>query len=139
MHAEPGCSVSVAGENCSLDAPCRVRAGRKRFRLRWAQGQKTVTRELKAGTQRELTCYVERKLTIQVRREDGTSPIWGTIFVNDLEVGQIQEHVIERGRGDYRVEVRRTGYEVLDGPQTITVEPAFEEKLPPVVFRIRAQ
>jgi len=145
LHARPGCSVLVAGENCTVGERCTVRAGQKQFTLRWAQGQKKVSLELNAGDQRELTCYFERKLTIQVRKED-RSPIWATILVNGVEVaggqsgrGATGDLVLLRGPGDYRVEVRRNLFEVLDPPQRITVEPAFEEKLLPVVFRIRRQ
>ncbi len=56
LHVQPGCSVSVVGQNCPLGVPCSVPAGLKQFTLRWAQGQKTETRRLNAGTQRELTC-----------------------------------------------------------------------------------
>ena len=47
--------------------------------------------------------------------------------------------MLPHGPGTYTIAVERFGYDVLTPPQTITVEPAFEEKLPPVVFRIKGQ
>ncbi len=86
-----------------------------------------------------MTCYVERQLIIQVRQEDGSSPIWATILVDGPEIGPYTDRGVKLEPGEHRVEVRRNLFEVLTLPQTITVEPAFEEKLPPVVFRIRQQ
>ena len=137
LRAQQGCSVSVEGENCSLDAPCRVRAGLKRFTLSYQGQRKTETLELKADTQKELTCYVERKLNIQVRMEDGQSPIWATILVDGVEIGPYTDRGVKLEPGEHRVEVRRNLFEVLTPAKDITVEPAFEEKLLPVVFRIR--
>lgn len=138
LQAVPGGEVSVEGETCRLGVPCTVRAGTRQITIRH-QGQACTQRlQLDAGAQRTLTCYFERKLTVQVRRENG-SPIWARILVNDAEAGQSQDLVLTRGPGTYKISVERFGYDVLTSPQNITVAPAFEERLPPLMFQIREQ
>jgi len=139
LQAVPGGTVSVVGENCQLNVPCTVRSGDKRITFSYEGHTCTRTLRLNANAPRSLTCYFERTLNIQVRREDG-SPIWATILVDGLEIGKYSDGRVKLKSGERRVEVQRTGYDVLTPQKTITVEPGFEERLtPPVVFRIREQ
>ncbi len=139
LQAVPGGTVSVVGENCQLNVPCTVRSGDKRITFSYEGHTCTRTLQLNANAQESLTCYFERTLSIQVRMEDGRSSIWATILVDDLEIGTYSAWEAKLAPGEHRVEVRRTGYDVLTPPKTITVDPGFEERLAPVVFRIREQ
>ena len=138
LQAVPGGTVTVSGQRCSLGSRCVVTPGDKQIVFRYQGWECRRSLRLNAGAHRSLTCYFERKLTIQVRKEDG-SPIWAKILVNNQEVDQTTDVVVSQEPGPYTVAVSRVGFEVLTQPKNITVEPGFDEKLPPLVFQIREQ
>ncbi|MEJ2507539.1 MAG: hypothetical protein P8Y81_14870 [Ignavibacteriaceae bacterium] len=39
--------------------------------------------------------------------------------------------------GTYKIYVKRTGYQTLENPQTITISPSFSKKTIPLVFHIK--
>ena len=131
-------TVTVSGQRCTLGRRCVVSPGSKQIIFRYQGQECRRTLQLGAGAHQSLTCYFERKLTVQVRKEDG-SPIWAKILINNEEVDQTTDLVVSHGPGSYTVTVSRVGYEVLTQPKNITVEPGFDEKLPPLVFQIREQ
>ncbi|MFQ5570995.1 MAG: serine/threonine-protein kinase [Rhodothermales bacterium] len=84
------------------------------------------------------TCYFEHKVVVQVRREDGT-PIWASILINGNEVDGSSDKEFIWGPGTYTIAIKKFGYDVLTDEQTVTIEPAFEEKRQRVEFQIRQQ
>ncbi len=137
LNVGAGGTVKVAGEPCQAGQPCTVRAGSKTVSCSYQGLETTTTLTLAADEIKALTCYLRQPVTVQVR-SDG-QPVWAGIYVNDREEAQATDKVLLLAPGTYKIEVRRQLYDVLTGPQTVRVEPAFEEKSQKLEFQIRKQ
>ena len=139
VQVVPGGTVSVQGENCRAGAACSVRVGNRRVTCSSGGANASTTVRIRANRNHPLTCYTERDVAVQVRNEAGDEP-WGTIYINDENMGQFSDKVFRLPSGTHRVAVRRNGFDVLTDPQTVRINPAFAEQQREVlVFLIRKQ
>ena len=140
VQVVPSGTASVQGENCRAGTACSVRVGNRRVTCSSGGVSASTTVQVRANRSHTLTCYTEREVVLQVRREDGVSLFWATVYIDDAVYDQVQDKRITLGPGRHRVEARREDFEVIDPVRTVTVEPAFEEQeLVRLMFRIKGQ
>jgi len=100
-------------------------------------GEKIVNISLKEAERTNYTCYFQQDLNIQTLNESGEA-IWASIFLNDNSTDFYTPKVIALGPGTYKVYVSKTGFETIEEPKTITIEPSFSEEDIPMVFHLKA-
>lgn len=118
--------------------PVQVEPGSHVLECEAGNTRASRTIELTANASAAYTCYFERRVNVATSADDNTSP-FGTIWLDGKQVGMAPGTLTLRP-GTYEVDVRieRGGYESVDGPQTITIEPSFDLPAPlRLVFEFR--
>lgn len=109
------------------------------------ENQNGIVKEISTDgkNQKDLVCFFKHNVNIQTldESERGT---WATVYVDDKIMKQeitgesIQTPAgLTLTSGTYKIYVKRTGYQTLENPQTITISPSFSKKTTPIVFHIK--
>lgn len=130
-------TISVRGESCQARQACTVGAGTKQVSC----GSETFSVTVPAGGRKEVACYFEHNVAVQVRNASGETPHpWATIRVNGEKVGETADLLLQRGPGTYNIAVSRAEYMVEPSMKSITITPTLDErKTERVVFQLRRQ
>ena len=139
VRVEPRGTVRVQGANCRVGAACRVPIGAQRVTCSRNGSQATTTVQIRANRQTSLTCYTEREVALQVRREGG-SLFWATVLIDNVVYDRVQDKIVSLGAGRHRIEARREGFDVIDPVRTIDIKPLFAQQQREIVmFQIRGE
>ncbi|MCG6958453.1 protein kinase [bacterium BMS3Abin03] len=109
------------------------------------ENQNGIVKEISTDgkNQKDLVCYFKHDVNIQTldESERGT---WATVYVDDkIMKNEITGESTQTPAGltltsgTYKIYVKRTGYQTLENPQTITISPSFSKKTIPLVFHIK--
>jgi len=109
------------------------------------ENQDGIVKEISTDgkNQNDLVCYFKHNVNIQTldESERGT---WATVYVDDkIMKNEITGESTQTPAGltltsgTYKIYVKRTGYQTLENPQTITISPSFSKKTIPLVFHIK--
>ena len=109
------------------------------------ENQNGIVKEISTDgkNQKDLACFFKHNVNIQTLDESGRGT-WATVYIDD----KIMKHKITGEStqtpagltltsGTYKIYVKRTGYQTLENPQTITISPSFSKKTTPIVFHIK--
>lgn len=95
-------------------------------------GEKQDTIEVKADQTDTLTYYFERSVNVVAL------PDWASILIDGENIDTMTTpRTFRLPPGTYEIAVRREGFEVITPPQTLTVEPAFEDVPYKLAFRMK--
>ena len=136
LRVEPSGSATVRGETHAAGGTFSLAPGSHTVTFRHpAYGTHQETIMLAAGQARQLTCFFEQTVNVNVTKADGAAT-WASVWVNGENAGTTP---FSRafGPGDYRINVRREGYEVLDEPARFSITPSFEGRVRRYTFRIK--
>ena len=130
LQAIPEGSVYINGEIRFANAARRNRleldAGDYNIDFRHPQyGSKQFSVQLKAGQKKQLRCYFERYINIQSLDESGEY-LWSTVIINGKDIGEetpVSKYPLSVG--SHKITVRRSGYETVEGVQTIEIKTHF--------------
>lgn len=96
-----------------------------------------VPLQLRPGQQTSLSCFFEHYVSVQVLDGNG-EPIWAVLAIDGTSTGlrtPLDRHPLPPGT--HSISVMRYGYETVEAPVSLTVEPVFEEKVHRLVFHLR--
>jgi len=122
-------SIYIDGELKKRDANFRfaldVQAGARKLRVthpNYGLYEKTVS--LEADTPQEIEVDFNRQFAVTVTSTDetGNNPVWSNIEVDGKPTGNATPKQLTLRFGTHTLEVKRPGYEPVDGPMTINVE-----------------
>jgi hypothetical protein len=134
----PGVTVSVDGQ--PVGGSLRVEPGAHTvvFRHpRWGEHRRTV--RVGPGETLPLAVHFEAEVRVGARLASGSGPApFAAVWVDGQNTGAFTPTTLTLGPGRHTVELRRDGYRVLDGPQTVTVEPSAQPQSHTVSFRLAA-
>ena len=92
---------------------------------------------------KDLVCFFKHNVNIQTLNESERGT-WATVYVDDKIMkqeitGESTQTPAELNltSGTYKIYVKRSGYQTLENPQTITISPSFSKKTIPIVFHIK--
>ena len=99
-------------------------------------GLKTVPVNLSNKQKKQITCYFQQQVNIQSLSNSG-EPIWGMIYLNGNSIDKTTPGDLMLGPGNYRVSVKKTGYNTAEDDIQINVSPTLEPKLHSLVFHFK--
>lgn len=138
LASVPAVSMQVDGKRYRGGEPVSLTAGRHQVRFEdLATGMsKDTTVTIQAGRRQEITCYFEHVFTVVTQWDKGNQAPWAKIFVNGRDIDEPTPFVnLKLGPGKHDISVSRQGYNVLEGVQSVTVEPVCGASQPtPKVF-----
>lgn len=138
LAADPGGTVSVAGQSAQNGGTFEVPAGAHTVLCEHPRyGSFETSVRVRAGQRESATCYFQTRVNVQTTTETG--PTWGAVWIDGANSGETTPTILTLGPGTYQIEVRRDGYEVLDGPRTLTVEPGLEQKTERLIFSMQRE
>ncbi len=138
LAADPGGSVSVAGQRAAGSGTFSVPAGTHTVRCEHPQyGAFEAALRVRAGQQEAATCYFQTHVNVQTTTDAG--PTWGAVWINGANSGETTPTVLTLGPGTYRIEVRRDGYQVLEGPRSVTLTAGLQQKTERLVFTMQKE
>ena len=138
LVADPGGSVSVAGQRAAGTGTFSVSAGTHTVRCEHPQyGALEAAVRVRAGQQETATCYFQTRVNVQTTTDTG--PTWGAVWINGVNSGETTPTVLTLGPGAYRIEVRRDGYQVLEGPRSLNLTAGLEQKTERLVFTMQKE
>ncbi len=142
LKAVPSGSISIDGrvKQSTSNATLRTRAaaGNRKILFRHPEyGAKEVTLNAKTSGENRLTCYFESYLSINSVDENGDLR-WGNIYINGRNIDQTTPRSeLPLGVGTYRITVKRSGHETVEGEKTITVRPDTKKVVHRLKFTLR--
>jgi hypothetical protein len=137
LGVEPSGSATVAGRSGGTVA---VPAGRHTVTFRSPRyGQHQVTVNVAPGETQRLTCYFEARVRVAARLEGADGPAPTAAVTVDGQNAGFTPTTLTLGPGTHRVAVSRTGFQVLDGPQAVTIAPSLEPVTRSLSFRLAPQ
>jgi hypothetical protein len=113
-------------------------AGKYKLRfVRDGSANKQINIDLTENRSRKIKCYFKRQVNVQSLNETGDS-FWGNIYIDGNNTGVPTPSIITLEAGTHKITVKKTGYTTVEGEQSITVSPSFEEENPlNLVFHLK--
>ena len=111
-----------------------------KYKLRFVSdgsANKQINIDLTENRSRKIKCYFKRQVNVQSLNETGDS-FWGNIYIDGNNTGVPTPSIITLEAGTHKITVKKTGYTTVEGEQSITVSPSFEEENPlNLVFHLK--
>lgn len=144
LASVPAVSMEVNGQRIRNNESISLTTGKHKVRFEDpASGvAKDTTVTIRAGRQQEIICYFEHVFTVVTQWDKGSQAPWAKIFVNGRDINEPTPFVnLKLGPGKHDISVSRQGYKVLEGVQSVTVEPSCgaSQPTPKVFFTIEEE
>ena len=99
-------------------------------------GSSELTVNLSDEETKSITCYFRHQINIQSLNVKGDA-FWGTIYINGVNTGKTTPGDTLLGPGTYRITVKKTGYNTVEGDAVLNISPTFELKTQLLVFHLK--
>jgi serine/threonine-protein kinase len=140
LGVEPAGAVAVDGQGERGGGSFPVTAGAHTVTFvhpRYGRHRVNVT--VGPGETRRMTCYFETRVRVAARLEGADGPAPAAAVTVDGQNAGFTPTTLTLGPGTHRIAVSRTGFQSLDGTQTVTVEPSLEPATRSLSFRLAPQ
>ena len=88
------------------------------------------------GSEVAVTCYTQMIVNVSVRSGEG-APIWAAVWVDGENLATKTDHQFQLGVGEHEIFVRRSGYYATTNVSTLSVRPAFSQRVERLIFELR--
>lgn len=141
LNSVPAASVYIDNEmvasNSSDVIKKTIATGNHTVKFVHAQfGSKSFAINLKKNQNKQLTCYFQQQVNIQSLNNAG-DPIWGMIYLNDVNTNKTTPGDLTLGPGNYKISVKKTGYQTVENDVRLDIAPSTERKTHSLVFHFK--
>ena len=136
----PRGTVRVAGQQGPSGSSFSVPAGSQTVECTGPQGERfQATARVRGGQTERIACYFEAEVRVAVEFPSDVSPAarYAYLVRDGQNTAQTAPTRLTLGVGTHRIGLQRDGFTVLDGAQTVTVQPSLAPISRTLTFRVR--